>query len=163
MSIESSNNAEARKNRLINSMAGLIFCVLGMLVIFESQRFESSGSVTPILVGIVLIVLSLVLIVISFVAPQQLPLIKQPEGSLKRRSVGAFVIVVWVMLLPFLGFLLTSTVAFFAISMTVPVQHPRSLFTCCLHAVIGALIVTFFWFFLTRYLGIALPELRSST
>ncbi|MDW3225743.1 MAG: tripartite tricarboxylate transporter TctB family protein [Paracoccaceae bacterium] len=148
------------KDRSTNSIAGLIFAALGVLVIWQSQQFESSGSVTPIFIGTVLILLSAALILTAYLAPHQIPAIKRPEGSLSRRFTAGMIIALWVALLPLLGFVATSIVAFLAISRTVPSEDRWRLRTYLIRGFIGAVIVVLFWFTLTTYLGIALPQAR---
>lgn len=147
-------------DRAINTCAGFVFAALGALVILGAQQFESSGSVTPIFIGISLIVLSLVLIVTGLIAPRTVPKIETPSGSFIRRGVGIVVIIGWVALLPYLGFLLVSIPAFMAISLTVPIAQPWTPRGVIWHTIIATAITTAFWFILTNYLGIALPEMR---
>ena len=152
------NNTKPGKDRTTNTFAGLGFATLGALVIWNSQEFESSGAVTPIFIGTALIVLSVSLIAASFLVPRAIPSIEAPSGSLWRRAIGAMVIVVWVSLLPYFGFLSTSIAAFIAISFTVPTAQVWSVQKFAFHAFTAAAVATLFWFTLTSYLGIALPE-----
>lgn len=147
----------------INTAAGAIFAVLGGAVIWQSQKFESLGSVTPVFIGICLILLSLGLIATAHFAPQTVPAIVQPEGSLQRRAIGAVLLILWVALLPYLGFLATAILAFLAISRTVPRAEAWTARTFLSHAGVGTAIAVGFWFVLTGYLGIALPEAKLLT
>lgn len=150
------------KDRTINICAGLVFGALGALVIWGAQRFEASGSVTPIFIGTCLVILSLVLIVTTVLAPRAIPNTEQPSGSLSQRAIGIIVIVIWVAVLPHLGFLLTSIPAFMALSFTVPTTAAWTIRKTVCHSVMAITAVTVFWFTLGNYLGIALPEARLS-
>lgn len=154
------NNTKPSKDRITNTCAGLFFATLGALVIWNSQQFESSGAVTPIFIGTALIILSISLIAASFLVPRTIPSIDAPNGSLSRRAIGAVVIVIWVALLPLLGFLPTSIAAFMAISLTVPTAQAWTVRKFVWHAFTATAVATLFWFTLTSYLGIALPEAR---
>jgi hypothetical protein len=146
------------KDRTTNTLAGLVFAAFGTWVIWNSRQFESSGSVTPIFIGTALIILSFSLIATSFLAPRAIPSIEVPSGSLARRAIGAVIIVVWVALLPHLGFLPTSIAAFIALSFTVPTAEVWTVRKFVWHVVTATAVATLFWFTLTSYLGIALPE-----
>lgn len=158
----SSNQTDSNltRDRMVNTCAGLIFAALGALVILGSQKFESSGSVTPIFIGASLIILSLILVVTGLVASRTIPMIEAPSGSLLRRGIGVLVIIVWVTLLPHLGFLPTSIPAFIAISFIVPSTEPWTVRKIAWHAVTAVAVAVVFWFALTSHLGIALPEAR---
>lgn len=156
-------NNHHHKDRATNSIAGMVFAALGALVIWQSQQFESSGSVTPIFIGTVLILLSAALILTAYLAPHQIPAIKKPEGAVSRRFIAGLIIALWVALLPLLGFVVTSIIAFLAISRTVPSEDTWHLRTYLIRGLIGAVIVILFWFTLTTYLGIALPQARLFT
>lgn len=157
------NAAVRGKDRTTNICAGLVFATLGAGVVWNAQQFESSGSVTPIFIATTLIILSFGLIATSFLAPHAIPPVEAPTGSLAWWASGAMVIVVWVALLPHLGFLPTSIAAFIAISFTVPTAEAWTIQKCLWHAVTATALATLFWFTLTSYLGVALPEARLPT
>ncbi|MEP1612232.1 MAG: tripartite tricarboxylate transporter TctB family protein [Roseobacter sp.] len=154
----SQHSPAPHKDRIINTCAGLVFGALGGLVIRSSQQFEASGSVTPIFIGICLVLLSLVLILTAFLAPRALPDTQRPGGSLARRAIGMIVIGIWIALLPHLGFLLTSIPAFIALSFAVPTISTWTLRKFFWHTITAIMAVTTFWFILSNHLGIALPE-----
>ncbi|MEL6316751.1 MAG: tripartite tricarboxylate transporter TctB family protein [Pseudomonadota bacterium] len=151
---------DARGDRAANTIAGLIFAALGAGAVVEAQRFEASGAVTPIFIGVALIALSIALIASAQLAPRLLPAIARPTGSLARRAVGAVILILWVALLPYLGFLATAITAFTALARTVPRDARWTPAALARHAAIGAAISVGFWLVLTMYLGVPLPEAR---
>ena len=145
-------------DRYTNTVAGVLFAMLGAYVIWEAQRFGQYGAVTPVFVGVGLIALSAALIITSFVLPTLIPAIQSPEGSLRKRGILVLLMIVWVAVLPVAGFLLSSIVAFGLITSAVPLHERWTMRGVVLHA-IGAVCVTFaFWFILTTYLNVPLPK-----
>ncbi len=95
----------------------ILFIVLGGWVLTETGTMSALGSVFPRAIAIAMIVLSLALIV------QQLrrrarPAAERPpaaNGSARRRFALVAVMAAWVFLMPFVGFFVTSLLAFLAL------------------------------------------------
>ncbi|MEO1207741.1 MAG: tripartite tricarboxylate transporter TctB family protein [Pseudomonadota bacterium] len=144
-------------DRSTNVIAGVVFALLGAYVIWEAQRFGEYGAVTPVFVGVGLMALSLALIATSLSIPQLIPPVSVPTGSMFTRALLVGLMIIWVALLPYAGFLLSSIIAFGVIAAVVPVVSNWTFRGAVLHA-IGAIIVTvLFWFILTAYLNVPLP------
>ena len=144
--------------RHTNAVAGVVFALIGAYVIWEAQRFGEHGAVTPVFIGVGLIVLSAALVISSFVFPRLVPATQVPTGALKKRGVLVLLMIVWVAVLPIVGFLASSIVAFGLIASAVPIRHQWTMRGVVLHAV-GAVSITFaFWYVLTTYLNVPLPK-----
>lgn len=156
----SRDNKAAASDRVANTVAGVVFAALGIAVLFEAQRFETSGAVTPSFIGIGLIALSLGLIGVANLAPWLAPAMPSVSGSLGRRLAGGAILVLWVGALPYLGFLASATAAFFALSLTVPISRRWSPIAVFAHLAAAFAISAGFWLLLTGVLGVPLPEAR---
>ncbi len=154
------NSFSMPNSRLLNITGSLSFIALGMYIILAAQRFEEIGKVTPVFIGTGIIFLAVLLLVAEFLSPNSLPKIEKIKGSLPRRIVFVGLMVVWVSLLPYLGFLISSILAFILISAAVPRKEKWSLSPFYFHAAAGVVTTVGFWLVLTTLLDVPLPELR---
>ncbi len=154
------NSFSMPNSRLLNITGSLSFIALGMYIILAAQRFEEIGKVTPVFIGTGIIFLAVLLLVAEFLSPNSLPKIEKIEGSLPRRIIFVGLMVVWVSLLPYLGFLISSILAFILISAAVPRKEKWSLSPFYFHAAAGVVTTVGFWLVLTTLLDVPLPELR---
>lgn len=154
---EKPEDARRAEDRHTNIVGGIIFALLGAYIFWEAQRFDEYGAVTPMFVGVGLIVLSLALIVSSLTLPKLIPPIERPTGSLKTRGILVILMIVWVTVLPYAGFMLSSIIAFALIAGFVPVQTRWTGRGIVLHAIGAVTVTVLFWFILTTYLNVPLP------
>ncbi|MEO1467709.1 MAG: tripartite tricarboxylate transporter TctB family protein [Pseudomonadota bacterium] len=160
MSRNDHRQGPARPDRMANTIAGLVFAALGGAVVWEAQRFEASGAVTPTFIGICLIALSLGLIAVANLAPRLTPALAAVSGSTRRRAVGGVILALWVAALPHLGFLASAITAFLALALSVPIAGRWTPAAVAGHALAAIVISTGFWLALTQVLGVPLPEAR---
>lgn len=95
----------------------ILFITLGGWVLTETGAMSALGSVFPRAIAIAMIVLSLALIAQQLRRPVR-PAPERPpaaNGSAARRSILVAVMAAWVFLMPFVGFFVTSLLAFLAL------------------------------------------------
>ena len=119
------------KSRLLNLTGSMSFIALGIYIILAAQKFEELGKVTPVFIGTGVIFLAILLLVAEFLVPNSIPKTDKIEGSLPRRIIFVGLMVVWVSLLQYLGFLISSILAFILISAAVPRKEKWSLLPFC--------------------------------
>ena len=154
------NSFSIPNSRLLNITGSLSFIALGMYIILAAQRFEEIGKVTPVFIGTGIIFLAILLLAAEFLIPNSIPKTEKIEGSLPRRIIFVGLMVVWVSLLPYLGFLISSILAFILISAAVPRKEKWSLSPFYFHAAAGVVTTVGFWLVLTTLLDVPLPEPR---
>ena len=145
-------------NRAKNILGSLTFGMLGSFVFYASQDFESAGRVTPAFIGCGLMVLSVLLVLVEFCKPELLPPPTAITGSLVRRSLFIALMAIWVVALPYLGFLVAGCLAFAIISAAVPKNSNKTSASVALNTVAGVLTTIGFWVVLTAFLKVPLPE-----
>ncbi|MBO43682.1 MAG: hypothetical protein CMM28_08155 [Rhodospirillaceae bacterium] len=146
------------RNRLLNLTASLAFVLFGIFMIMGSQRFEDTGRATPMFIGCGIISLAVVLLLIELVRAEMIPAPKKIEGSLPRRGIFVGLMALWVMSLPYLGFVLASSVAFILISAAVPKNTTARRKLSGVSALAGIATTIGFWLVLTNFLNVPLPE-----
>ena len=145
-------------NRAKNILGSLTFGMLGSFVFYASQDFESAGRVTPAFIGCGLMVLSVLLVLVEFCKPELLPPPTAITGSLVRRSLFIALMAIWVVALPYLGFLVAGCLAFAIISAAVPKNSNKTSAYVALNTVAGVLTTIGFWVVLKAFLKVPLPE-----
>lgn len=145
-------------NRAKNILGSLTFGMLGSLMLYASQDFESAGRVTPAFIGCGLMVLSVLLVLVEFCKPEFIPPPTAITGSLVRRSLFIALMAIWVVALPYLGFLVAGCLAFAIISAAVPKNSNKTSAYVALNTVAGVLTTIGFWVVLTAFLKVPLPE-----
>ena len=145
-------------NRAKNILGSLTFGMLGSFVFYASQDFESAGRVTPAFIGCGLMVLSVLLVLVEFCKPELLPPPTAITGSLVRRSLFIALMAIWVVALPYFGFLVAGCLAFAIISAAVPKNSNKTSASVALNTVAGVLTTIGFWVVLTAFLKVPLPE-----
>ena len=146
------------RNRLLNLTASLAFILFGIFMIVGSQRFEDAGRATPAFIGCGIIFFAVILLLIELFRAEMIPTPKKIEGSLPRRGVFVGLMALWVMSLPYLGFILASSVAFILISVAVPENTNTKRKPFGLSALAGIATTIGFWLVLTNFLNVPLPE-----
>lgn len=95
----------------------ILFVLLGGWVLMQTGEMTALGSIFPRAIAIAMIVLSLALIVQQLRRPvrpaQDRP--PAPDGSAGRRAALVAVMAAWVLLMPLVGFFVTSLLAFLAL------------------------------------------------
>ena len=144
--------------RAKNILGSLTFGMLGTFMLYAAQDFESAGRVTPAFIGCGLLFLSVLLIIVEFSKSELLPPPTAITGSLVRRSLFIALMVIWVVALPYLGFVVAGCLAFAIISAAVPKNSNKTSTDFALNTVAGVLTTIGFWVVLTAFLKVPLPE-----
>lgn len=87
------------------------FIVLGAWMIQQTTAMSTLGSVFPRTIAAVMILCSAIVLLRAFLRPRERE-VGSPEESTKRRLAAIVVMGAWVLLLPVVGFFLTSFCAF---------------------------------------------------
>lgn len=133
------------------------FIILGVMMIFGTKEISPLGSVFPKTVAISMIVLSVLLIALvllkrSFITTQEV----EGKGGNMHRFLLTIVMLLWVFLLPVIGFFVTSLLSYFAIMYIADYDRP-SIRTWLLWALIGIIVVGSFWLMLSNVLLLRMP------
>lgn len=134
------------------------FIILGVLMIMGTKDMSALGSVFPKTIAIALIAFSVALIGLVFTnrAIAQ----KSEEGSEegnKHRFGLAIVMLAWVFLMPVLGFLVSSLMAYMTIMFIADYERP-SVKTWVIWILSGAVIVTALWWVMAHVLILRMPN-----
>ena len=144
--------------RAKNILGSLTFGMLGTFMFYAAQDFESAGRVTPAFIGCGLLFLSVLLIIIEISKSELIPPPTAITGSLVRRSLFIALMVIWVVALPYLGFVVAGCLAFAIISAAVPKNSNKTSAYVALNTAAGVLTTIGFWVVLTAFLKVPLPE-----
>ena len=134
------------------------FIILGVLMLVGTKELSSLGSVFPMTIAILIIALSMLLI--GFILVKRSSSIKNNKED-KSANIHRFLLTVamilWVVLLPKLGFFVSSLLAFFAIMVIADYDRPP-LRIWILWILIGIVIVGAFWWSMANILMLRMPE-----
>ena len=141
-----------------------VFVALGAFLILQTDSMSPMGSVFPITISVAMIVFALALILRNVVlglrpVPAATPGEAQPEASqesMPRRLLFLLAMIVWIVLIPILGFFVSSVLAYFAI-MLVATHDRMSLREGAALVAIGLAILTVFYLVMARVLLIPMP------
>lgn len=137
-------------------IAGL-FVALGIWILMEARGMSMLGAVFPATIAVVLIALSLFLIAQQLRRPARQPdAPTAPDGSTRRRLALGAVMMGWVMLMPELGFLATSLIAFVLIMLIANYDRVPAR-TWAIWLLAGAAICTGFWWLMANVLLLRMP------
>lgn len=134
------------------------FALLGLLIWTGASGMSMLGSVFPRTIAVVLGLFSVVLIVQNMRRPAGLAdgaVFALEPGGRRRLLLGA-VLMVWVFLLPEIGFLVTSFAAFVMITVIADYDRP-SLRTWSIWIAAGAAICAGFWWLMANVLLLRMP------
>ncbi len=148
---------DKRKPDATNIGSAFVASALGVVVLIGAREYSDLGALLPKIIGIGLIFLSVLLIALELLRPGQQRDFDVQGGSLARRAGLVALMIVWVALLPVLGFLPISILAFMLIAFAVPAEHrwtPKRLFAHGLGAVV---LIVVFWAVLLYVLYVPLP------
>ena len=133
------------------------FIVLGIAIFLGATKFSALGGVFPITIAAVLVGFSVLLIAINLRRPaggtsETFDL----NGGAKRRVTLGAVMLAWVMLMPEIGFLVTSIIAFGIIMLIADYDRPPAR-TWAVWIASGMLICVGFWWILANVLLLRMP------
>jgi hypothetical protein len=134
--------------------------ILGICAYFwvESRNFTRFGYLFPQVIVIILGLLSLALLVVSFVKPVERVLFKKEEGiSYLPVVLSVVLMIAWVFFIKLLGFLVTSVV-FFSLMLILFDRRKRSLGYYLVKVGTVALVVGAFYLFFARLLLVPFPR-----
>lgn len=153
-------NGRTTRPDLPGALVAFIFLAIGLYVVWVSFGMTMLGAIFPRTIGGILVGLSLFQCALSLAGRggQQ-----SGEGGesgwegLSRRLGLAGVMVVWALLFPLIGFVVTSAVAGIALIFIAEHERPRPA-TWLLRVAIVALMVGFFYWLMVRVLFIPMPR-----
>ena len=133
------------------------FIVLGIAIFLGATKFSALGGVFPTTIAAVLVGFSVLLIAINLRRPaggtsETFDL----NGGAKRRVTLGAVMLAWVMLMPEIGFLVTSIIAFGTIMLIADYDRPPAR-TWAVWIASGILICVGFWWILANVLLLRMP------
>jgi hypothetical protein len=134
--------------------------ILGICAYFwvESRNFTRFGYLFPQVIVIILGLLSLALLVVSFVKPVERVLFKKEEGiSYLPVVLSVVLMIAWVFFIKLLGFLVTSVV-FVSLMLILFDRRKRSLGYYLVKVGTVALVVGAFYLFFARLLLVPFPR-----
>ena len=143
-------------------VAGLIcgagFALLAIYVFWGTRGMSALGSIFPATISLGMILFSLGLIA-AILTGRAAPAMAREEGAegWTRRLALAAIMAAWVMLLPEIGFLVSSLIAFAAIMVTADYDRPR-VRTWAIWTLSGAAIVVAFWWVMVDVLVLRVPS-----
>jgi putative tricarboxylic transport membrane protein len=142
---------------------GTLFIGIGVVAWLQTKDMSAMGSVFPGALASALVLLSAILIAFQIgrrAAPAKTKTAKsadEPTESTPRRVAMVAALAVWVLMLPLVGFFVTSLVAFFVLTAIATFERlqPRIV---AIYAVGGALIVGSFYLLMTEVLALRMPQ-----
>ncbi|WP_226575528.1 tripartite tricarboxylate transporter permease [Acuticoccus sediminis] len=149
--------ASARGRDVPGMILSACFVLLGLLIVFGARGLSALGSVFPTTIGLALIVFSLAFIGLGLAGRTAAPAPRaEGEGGTRHRIALAAIMVIWVLLLPVVGFFVTSLAAFFVIMAVADYDRPgwRTWFVWILA---GTAIVAGFWWLMSNVLLLRMP------
>ncbi|KEO60025.1 tripartite tricarboxylate transporter permease [Thioclava indica] len=135
----------------------ILFIILGIGIYLGASGMSALGSVFPKTIAAVLIAFSALLIAMNLRRPAggSFKLANLNAGAMRRISLGV-VLLAWVFLMPVIGFLVTSMIAFVAIMIVADYDRPPAK-TWAIWIVSGLLICTGFWWLMANVLLLRMP------
>lgn len=152
---------QSPQSRRPRDMAGMVlaglFIALGLAIYFGASGMSPLGSVFPVTIAGALIVFSSILIGMNLRRPAALPgkSFEMTAGAKHRIALGV-IMLIWVFLIPEIGFLITSMAAFVVIMVIADYDRP-SLRTWATWIVAGLLICSCFWWLMANVLMLRMP------
>ncbi|MBV0893427.1 tripartite tricarboxylate transporter permease [Paracoccus sp. Z118] len=135
----------------------VIFIALGIAIYFGASTLSALGSVFPITIAAALVGFSALLIVMNLRRPAGGPSeTLHLDGGAKRRMALGAIMLAWVLLMPEIGFLVTSIIAFVAIMVIADYDRPPAR-TWAIWIASGVLICVGFWWLMANVLLLRMP------
>ncbi|MEO7009532.1 MAG: tripartite tricarboxylate transporter permease [Caldimonas sp.] len=138
----------------------LLFVGLGVAAYLQTKDMSAMGSVFPVTIATVLTLLSALLIAFQIgrpTAPAETKLPGEAKESTWRRVSIVVAMGLWALLLPSIGFFVTSVVAFFVLIAIATFDRP-SLRALIIHGVAAIVIVGAFQVLMDNVLGLRMPD-----
>jgi putative tricarboxylic transport membrane protein len=154
--IEERNNI-VKKRDWVGVIYAVAFILLGVSMIYGTQNISSLGAIFPNTIAIVMIVFSALLIGLILTrkaVPAKVD--KEEKGAHAHRLSLAIVLLSWVFLLPYLGFFVTSLIAYFFIMYIADYDRPKFT-TWVIWIITGTLIVGSLWWVMAHVLNLRMP------
>ena len=134
-----------------------VFVVLGIVIYFGATSLSALGAVFPITIAAALVGFSVLLIAMNLWRPAGgAGLEFEMNGGAKRRIMLGVAMSSWVLLMPVIGFLVTSVVAFVAIMIIADYDRPPAR-TWAIWIASGVLICSGFWWLMANVLLLRMP------
>lgn len=148
---------EHKQRDLPEVMFAILFIALGITIYLGASGMSALGSVFPKTIAAVLIAFSALLIVMNLRRPAggSFKLANLNTGAMRRISLGV-VLLAWVFMMPVIGFLVTSMIAFVAIMIVADYDRPPAK-TWAIWILSGLLICTGFWWLMANVLLLRMP------
>lgn len=138
---------------------GVLFVVMGVLAYVQTKDMSSMGSVFPGALAAALVLLAVILFAFQVGRPKA-PAKAEVPGELKpsspRRLAIIVAMVIWALLLPSIGFFVTSLLAFLVLTAIASFERP-SYRELALYAVTALIIVGGFQLLMDKALGMRMP------
>lgn len=138
---------------------GVAFIGIGIAAYVQTKHMSPMGSVFPTTLSAALVLLSAVLVAFQIgrpAAPERAATAGAPGLSTARRLALVIVLAAWALLIPKVGFFVTSLVAFLALTAIATFDRLRPR-TMAMYALIGLLIVGAFQLLMAYVLGLRMP------
>lgn len=150
---------ETRHPDWTGALAALGFASLGAYAVAESLAMTPLGAIFPRTIGAVLIGLSVLQIARCLLGRGGSTVLEEGEtgGSAPRRLALAVVLVLWVLLFPVIGFVVTSLAAALAL-MAIAEFETHTLRAIVLRVCIVTAMVGLFYWLMVRVLHIPMPR-----
>ena len=138
---------------------GVVFLVVGVLAYMQTKDMSAMGSVFPGALAVALVLLSALLIAFQIgrpAAPRSVDVSAEGKPSTARRTAIVVALVVWAMLMPLLGFFVTSLAAFL-VMIAIASFERLTLRVMAVYAVSAVVIVGAFHLLMTYVLNLRMP------
>lgn len=138
---------------------GALFVVIGVLAYAQTKDMSAMGSVFPGTLAAALVLLSIMLIAFQIgrrAAPRKTEVLGEAKPSSIRRLAIIVAMAIWALLLPSVGFFVTSLVAFLALTAIATFDRP-SLRELVFYSASAVVIVGSFHVLMDKVLGLRMP------
>lgn len=134
----------------------VVFIAVGLLALLDTSRMSMMGSVFPRAISILLVLLSLALVVLSFLGRSVRAPEPEPGAASRRRVALAAIFGVWVFAIPLVGFAVSSLLAF--LSMMVLAEFDRQPGAAwARRGLVAVATVMVFWLLMSEVLLLRVP------
>lgn len=152
-------SSDTRTPDWAGAIAALAFAGTGLFAIVESLAMTPLGAIFPRTIGAVLLGLSLLQLVRCLTGRGGASVLEEGEtgGSTLRRLILAVVLMLWVMLFPVVGFVVTSLVAALGLMVIAEFEALTPRATVLRVAIVSAMVFLFHWL-MVAVLHIPMPR-----